>query len=74
LFLILPVSVILVGEVELQQVTETSGDGEQIVAKEMDRQIEAFMQRYAWAFASSIAFSKLSAYFAWNSTTTRTFF
>ncbi|KAL9118830.1 MAG: hypothetical protein Q9187_004621, partial [Circinaria calcarea] len=45
-----------VGEVELQQVIETNSDGgppiavRQDTAKEMDRQIEAFMQHYSWAF------------------------
>lgn len=61
-----------VGEVELQQETETSGDGElpvavrQAVAKEMDHQIEAFMQQYSWAFSPGKPVGKLSAYFAWK--------
>ncbi|KAI4144873.1 MAG: hypothetical protein LQ340_006508 [Diploschistes diacapsis] len=61
-----------VGEVELQQETETSGDRElllavrQAVAKDMDRQIEAFMQQYSWAFPPGKPVGKLSAYFAWK--------
>lgn len=61
-----------VGEVELQQVTETSGDGElplaarQAMAKEMDCQIEAFMRQYSWAFPSGKPVGKLSAYYAWK--------
>lgn len=61
-----------VGEVELQETVETSGDDQslatlrQSMAKEMDREIDSFMQRYHWAFPLEIPVGKLSAYFAWK--------
>lgn len=61
-----------VGEVELQEVTESDGDQElpvavrQAMAKDMDCQIEAFMRQYSWAFPPGKPVGKLSAYFAWK--------
>lgn len=61
-----------VGEVELQHMTEIDGDRaspiamRQALGKEMDCQIEAFMQHYSWAFPSGKPVGKLSAYFDWK--------
>lgn len=61
-----------VGEVELQETITITGDDQSLkilqksMAKEMDRQIDSFMQRYRWAFPVEIPVGKLSAYFAWK--------
>ncbi|KAK4158058.1 CYTH-like domain-containing protein [Chaetomidium leptoderma] len=54
-----------VGEVELQvevEVTAQAGKG-LVMMEEMDRRIEGFMKRYAWAWETGEAVGKLSAYF-----------
>ncbi|RTE71885.1 hypothetical protein BHE90_013701 [Fusarium euwallaceae] len=58
-----------VGEVELQLVLAGVGDEEpgearkQEAAAAMDERVEAFMKRYAWAFAPGEPKGKLTAYF-----------
>jgi thiamine-triphosphatase len=59
-----------VGEVELQvDVGGDAADGEMgeeekgVVMEEMDRKIEEFMKRYAWAWEEGEAVGKLTAYF-----------
>lgn len=58
-----------VGEVEL----ETVIDGNQVersqeICKQMDQDIDAFIQKYSWAFDTSPAIGKLTAYFAQQGT------
>lgn len=62
-----------VGEVELELELETNNNDEnerrwaaerQGMTRQMDRQIETFMQDYSWAFPDGKPVGKLSAYFA----------
>jgi thiamine-triphosphatase len=55
-----------VGEVELQVEVdgEKMSEGEKgVVMEEMDRRVEAFMDRYGWAWERGEAVGKLTAYF-----------
>jgi len=55
----------VVGEVELERQVVGSSDGtdNSYLRNKMDREIEAFMQRYPWAFPPGKVFGKLSAFF-----------
>ncbi|MCJ1475930.1 hypothetical protein MMC13_004594 [Lambiella insularis] len=52
-----------VGEVEMSVEDPNTGSNEAVTSR-MDAQIEAFMEKYSWAFPSGVTVGKLSAYFA----------
>ncbi|ERF71079.1 hypothetical protein EPUS_07751 [Endocarpon pusillum Z07020] len=59
----------MVGEVELQSVGEVDPVASSRASDSMHAEIEAFMQKYSWAFPPGKADGKLSAYFAHKSST-----